>query len=147
MPSCTDLAACVSPLRWCFSRKVFRNLAKLCWTTIRSVLPRCHEKDSFKPRHEAICLILLRLQHASLSFSDRHLATRAALIFNELYGSDVVSGYEAAYGFACPPAPSKKPIFVDDEQLLVHQKIVAHLKLTRIQRSHSIEPSDLKLGD
>lgn len=129
-----------------FQNDSFRSFAALYSTTIRPVPPRRHGKNAIEPIHGAICLLFLRLQHASPTSSDAILAVRAARISNDLYGSDIMSAYEAANGFARPPAPGEKAIPVYDNLLLAHQELMARSNLTCILRAHSLKPFDFKRG-
>lgn len=81
--------------------------------------------DTIASRYRIIRSIFLRLQNASSSSTDAILAVRATRIFNDLFGSDMISDYAAANSFALPPAAGKKTIPVDDGLLLADQEVTA----------------------
>lgn len=116
-------------------------------TTIRPVPPGGHEKNSIESWHRTISSIFLQLQCSSISSCNSILAIRATQISNDLYMSDVMSAYETAKGLTCPHASGGKPIFVGAEILIDLQEPIVRRKLTRILRSHSLKPSNFKLGD
>lgn len=93
------------------------DMLKECDIFLRPMLPNRHQKNMLEPRHGPIRSIYLRLRHASPNASTRVLALRDVRISKYLYGSDVISSFEAAKGFTSPVKPDVLPIPVDAELL------------------------------
>lgn len=100
-----------------------------------------------EPRHGPIRSIFIRLRHAFPGEFPQSLAIHAVRISNDLYGSDVISAFEAAKGYSRPINPDVPPAPVDAEMLEAHANLVARRKLTKILRSHSLEENEFRTGD
>lgn len=89
----------------------------------------------------------MRRQHANPEIKDDLHALRATIISNDLYGSEVMSAFEAAECFSRPPLPGLKPISVSEKLIASQQELAARRKLIQILRSKALKPSDVKVGD
>lgn len=100
-----------------------------------------------EPRHGPIRSIYIRLRHAQQKTTNDIHALRAVRVSNDLYGSDVLSAYEADKGYTRPVNPEIPPVPVDEELLEAHANLIARRKLMRILRSHSLSTQDFRVGD
>ena len=130
-----------------FCKGEFAEMLKIYDIKIRAVPPNRHQKNMLEPRHGPIRSIFIRLKNSSPDTSQKILALRAVRISNDLYGSDVISAYEAAKGYTRPVNSEVPPVPVDAELLEAHANLVARRKLTKILRSHSLSEKDFRPGD
>lgn len=130
-----------------FCKGEFAEMTKLYDIKLRPTPPNRHQKNMLEPRHGPIRSIFIRLRHASPTEPLPVLALRAVRVSNDIYGSDVISAYEAAKGYTRPINSCMPPVPVDHELVEAHSNLVARRKLTRILRSHSLTEHNFRLGD
>lgn len=107
---------------------------------IRPVPANLRQKNIPYPSHGPIRSIFIRLRNADPTCDPHVLAIRAVRIYNTLYGSDVMSAFEAAKGYNHPLSAGSSPVPVDAELSETHDNLLTHRKLTRILRSYSFTP-------
>lgn len=100
-----------------FWKGSFLDMLKLYDIELRPVPPNRHQKNMLEARHGPIRSIFIRLCHANPTTSAKILAIRAVRVSNDLYGSDVVSAFEAAKGHTRPVLSTDSPVPLDPELL------------------------------
>lgn len=114
---------------------------------LRLVLRNRHQKNILEPRHSTVRSIFLRARHTERNISDPVHDLSAVRISNDLYGTDVISAFEAEKGYRRPVQPDMPPVTVDSELLQAHGNLIARRKLKRILRSNSLSSNDFRVDD
>lgn len=122
-------------------------MLKLYDISLRPIPPNWHLTNMLEPRHGPIRSILIRFRHAHPETPLPVLELRAVGVSNDLYGSNVVSAYEAAKKYTRPVHSNVPPVPVDNDLLEAHANLAARHKLTRILQSHSLAEHNFHLGD
>lgn len=86
-----------------FHNEAFQSFLAKYDIQLRPVPPRRPKGNMIVTSHGVIRSIFVRLCHSNITESAAVLAIQSVRISNDLYGNDVVSSFELAKGFTCPP--------------------------------------------